>query len=246
MVFQFGDFFNSSSTNPYLIELIRATYTILIFFVGIWYSRYRDEEKSTKDRAELRNYIFTIVGFLDKPFDTQVNSINKLVESMRVDDQEAFALERVPEFNVDNIKRQPDNDLYKAFVTKLVDDKDKINSFVNFRAAIDYFDRIVNESIMGNLNDFYAKNQEFTAKVKASGDAAFDLARSIVSKEMDDVAKEIWQVSIEFVRKSKEREGELNNSFFTYENAILPLLDVCNKNYEDKRCLEMDETLDCL
>lgn len=243
MVFQFGDFFNSSSTNPYLIELIRATYTIIIFFLGIWYARYRDEEKSFKERKDLRQYIYALVESLDKPFDAQIEALNYFVVHMRIDDQESIPIDRVPEFSMDNLKQQPDNDLFKAFVLKLEDNGDKISSFINFKATVEYFDKVIKESISSYYEDFYIKNQEFADRLNICGNNVVALVRTISLNDNDEIGREIREINLDFIQKSQLNQDKPNQSFFTYENLIIPLFEICRRNQYDNRCVEMIKDL---
>ncbi len=241
MVFQFGEFFNQSSTlNSWLIEFFKVGFAVAMFFVGLYWERRKQEDASKKSSKELRKYVYSIIKSIEKPFYFQIASINEIIDQIGVDDQQDYVFLEVPAFNVKGVKNLEDTDLFKSFVIKLDGNEAiKIENFTIFKTTVEYFDKVVEKSIPEYFEGFYKRVIEFNKEFKNNADAVFELLRRyILATEEDGVTKNFQSIAAQYLKSKRQHDG-LKNSFFAYNSAILPLLNMCSQNLDDKRCQEM-------
>ncbi len=243
LVFWFTNMY-FSPTNSLTIELIRASYTISVFYLGQRLGRQREEEKSQKEKRDLRTYVYTILEFLENPYKEQIENLNYLVDQMRTFDNVDFVFPQVSSFNFKSIKQQNDTNLFAAFVFNLDGDRyEKTKSFAIFKTSVEYYDKVIDQTLPELFNAFIDKlttiNKEYMYYAKPI-ESQFQrlLVEAINESKSDDVTQKFVKIAEENQIATVSHSG-LKNAGFFFDHIIQPLLEVCNEYLGDVRCQSM-------
>lgn len=238
------------STNKYsdhtglAVELVRASYTIGLFFMGQYIVRVRDDEKSIKTSQEVRSYVYSIADFLQKPYNNQIQSIRDLVVQMKVNENQDFSFTQVSAFSVNSLKQITNVELFKAFVTKLKGDEAKrIQYFTDLNVTIEFLDKVIDKSIPDYFNSFMDKhtifNREYGENAKIISVAIQRFwGEADAQRLTDPVSNGFRKIIQNYLQVSKHKEKP-RNPFFVFESLMKPLTTLCDANIEDPRCREI-------
>jgi hypothetical protein len=241
--------------SPLIVEIIRAIYTILLFFLGQQFTKQRDVAKSRKEKKDLRKYIYTIIEYFDNPFKRQIENMKKYINQIKNNDNYFFIYYTDPSFSIKNITQLNQSNLFSAFVLSINGDS-STNSyeFANFQFAIDFFDATIDKNLPeiygGFSKDISSLKQLYDTESKKIQSIFQNYISQIEQNEQEDNLSPVSKAFIEFtLGYANEVTGDpekCKTITFDMEKSIKPLFQICVKNLDDKRCSELLESLiDC-
>ncbi|MDF7810907.1 hypothetical protein [Hymenobacter sp. YC55] len=100
-------------------DAINIVVPVVLFFAGLFFSRWIEDRKESARLKEIEAYYLSILSYLYNSIISQKQCIEDTKDILRKNySEESLAIEVVPTFTTEHIKKIPQTDLYKIFINR--------------------------------------------------------------------------------------------------------------------------------
>ncbi len=222
--------------------IFTALITIGIFIFGFWLNKKNDERKEFDSLLEIKNYFLQLIEILKSSAKIQIDGFRKFLEIISEDIEKDPTMNHSSNFTTRYIDQIPNEKLFTIFVSyKAKKDKEKaIELYRKLTINIGIIRRVENEW-ESYIEDFLIRTRKWDDQYIDFLTVIFDFTdKMIYSLTNPDILKNepFLNQFLEIYKKWRSIENP-DDKYVREEYFIQPLLELCQKNLQDIKAINL-------